>query len=274
MEVENLTELPREGDPLEKVGEELLGKEAAQVNETPAESSTGSNENGNAPSQGGAPEGAAPEQVTPPPSTPTQDNVPFNKHPQWIRQQSEMAELRQRNEQMSAYLQQIPGYLDSMRQQLTSREAPIPDWFRELYGDSPKAWQLYQQREAQMYQQVQQNVLQSIAQQQQYGEQVTTYWNGQVENEFQKLEQSGKQFDREELKAVLLNYRPVGDDGLLDFSKAYDILEAQKAKATQLAQGEARKKIAAATAPTPAGESKAKDYTTTAEIRNKNWHSL
>lgn len=272
MNLENPTEMPREGESLEQLGDRLTGQEASQGNETPAESSTESNENGNAPSQEGAP--AQPAETQAQPNTPDATNVPFHQHPRWQEMQQQLAESRQREAQITQYLQQIPGYLDSMRQQLTNKEAPIPDWFVELYGNSPKAWQLYQQRESQMYQQMQQSIMQNIYQEAQQREQTATYWNNQVDGEFARLEQSGKKFDREELKNVLLTYRPVGDDGLLDFNRAYEILDAQKKAAQIAAQGVQRKKIADATSPTAGGDSKPKDYATTAELRNKSWHSL
>lgn len=262
MDLEQTTEAPREGKDLEQVGAEIAGQEVPQENATPAESSTGANENGSQPSQGGAT------------NTPTESTAPFNEHPRWQEMQRELAETRRRADEMAGQLQQIPGYLDQMRQQLTSRDAPVPDWFKELYGDSPKAWGLYQQREAQQYQQMQQSIMQGIQAQQQEQAQVATYWANQVSNEFTKLEQSGKKFDRKELEAVLLNYKPVGEDGLLDFNKAYDILEYQKKAAQVAAQGQQRKKIADATSPTPSGDAPAKDYVTTAEIRGKNWGSL
>lgn len=270
MDTENTTEMPREGESLTEVGERLAGQEASQGNDTTADSSTVPNENGEAPSQGGAPVEAA----TPTPNTSAENNVPFNEHPRWKEMQQELAYARQRADELAGYVQQIPGYLDSMRQQLTSKEAPIPEWFVELYGNSPKAWQLYQQRETQMYQQMQQNIVQGIQQQAQYQEQVTTYWESQVENEYKRLEQSGKKFDRAELQAVLLNYRPIGENGLLDFEKAYDILIAQKQAAVAAGQAQKRQKIAEATAPTSGGDAPVKDFVTTAEIRGKNWNSL
>lgn len=259
MNEENMTEIPREGEPLATLD--------SLVKETPADSSTETTQDEDTPSQEGEMEPKAP-------NIPTESTVPFNEHPRWKEQQAELAELRRQNQDVMQYLQQVPQYLDSVRSQLTSKDQPIPEWFKELYGDSPKAYQLYQQSRQQEKQEMQQQIFADMASQQRQQTESAHYWVGQVESEFKRLEQNGKTFDREELKAVLLNFKPTTDAGLLDFEKAYDILQAQKAAAGAQVRNQERKKIADATSPTSAGEKGAKDYKTTADIRGITWGSL
>lgn len=260
MEEAQPTELPREGEDISTL--EPDENKEAQVNDTPAESSTDSNENGEAPSQEGAP------------STPDDTNVPFHQHPRWKEMHEKLTSAEQRADQMSQYMQNIPGYLDEMRKQLTNKDAPVPDWFKTLYGDNPEAYKLYQQQHDQEIQQVRQQVLGEIQENEKKQRDSQAYWARQVNEEFEKLEQAGKQFDREELKTVLMTYRPTNENGLLDFGKAYEILDNQKKAAVAAGQNQQRKRIADTTSPTPGGDTPAKDYQTTADLRNKTWHSL
>lgn len=248
------TEVPREGNSLESLEQ--------KEKETPAESSPEINQNGETPS---------PEGVTE--NIQAQTEVPFHKHPRWQEMQQANMELRQKVEENEKLLQGIPQYLDTFRQQLTSKDAPPPDWFVELYGDSPRAWELYQQHEARRYDEIASRVKQDLETQQQAQISQAKHWDNWVNSEVKHLEETGTQFDKNELFQVMLKYQPV-ENGSLSFSKGLEILQAIKVQESMKTKEKTRKAIADATSPSSGGEKGTKDYLTSADLRGKGWTSL
>ena len=254
MELEKLTDVQQEATPEEK--------DAQQVTDTPAESSTETNQSGEAASQGAAP------------SIPDVNEIPLHKHPRWQELQSANEELKRTVQEQSRYLQGIPQYLDQFRQQLTSKDSPAPDWFQELYGNNPLAWQKYSERQSQERQQLRQEVMQDIQRSQQQEQAMGAYWVNWTNNELKKLKDNGAEFDDEELKGVMRQSMPTDSQGNLNYPEAYRILTLQKQAAKQVEVEKARKKIAAATTSPQGGESGGKDYMTSDELRKQSWNKL
>ena len=82
-------------------------------------------------------------------------------------------------------------------------------------------------------------------------------------------------FDDNELAKVLVDYKPVDDQGNLDFHKGYDILSKIKvAEGVEKSQKTEEKKKVASQSMEEGSEVTPKNYKTPKDLRNKDWSDL
>lgn len=204
------------------------------------------------------------------PAASTEENIPFHKHPRWIEREQELKSLRETEEAHAKEIEELKAF----REETKSSNPTIPDWFRELYGDNEVAWNKYNEHEKVRTQEIETSVLQRQEEARKREADQATRWNKWVDDEIGKLQSDGKQFDRNKLIKTMLEYRPTDERGNFDFQKGYRIYEALEPKnEADPLKSQARKQLADITNSSK-GEKKAKDYMTTADLRNKSWNSL
>lgn len=171
--------------------------------------------------------------------------------------------------------------LELQRQEFESKIAPreentdIPEWFVELYGENETAWGKYKQHEEQRREEIKNEIISDPELQRIKAEQEELRLNRWIDDEVVKLQSEGKQFDRNELIKVLLDYRPTDENNNFDFQKGYQILEALKAKdGVDPEKSQARKRIGDISTRTSNSVEKRKDYVSSTEIRKKSWSDL
>lgn len=199
------------------------------------------------------------------------ENTPFHKDPRWIRREEEAAHLREENARISAEVASLKEVTSKLHTPVS-----IPEWFKELYGENESAWSKYSEREVQREQEIEQRVLQKQEAQRQEAQQETQRWSQWVDEEIAKLSAEGAVFDRNKLIKTMLDYRPTDENNNFDFKKGYEIYKKDEALEVKVApeHSQARKQLADTATASRKGEKKAKDYMTTADLRNKTLDEL
>lgn len=206
-------------------------------------------------------------------STPEEKDVPFHKHPRWIERETELKTLR---EQEEAHAREIAELRTEVSHKLESNDTSIPEWFRELYGDSASAWKKYEHREKERETEIEQRLIQrqELAEKQKVEE--ATRWNKWVDGELEQLQSEGHKFDRNKLIKTMLDFRPTDDSNNFDFRKGLAIYQAleEKEKTKDVEKSNARKELADTTTKVSRGDPPQKDYLTAKDLRHRSWGSL
>ncbi len=263
---EFLADVKQEGsDPFEQIEKDL---EANTEKETPSESLPVKEPEADKPGEG---------QDTP------EDNLPFHKHPRWIERENELRTLREQREADAQAIAELATFKEETTKRFTqSEESTIPEWFSELYGDNPIAWQKYSEHEKQKEAEIEQRFFarqeetrkQEVEKQQQENQKVVLA-NEWIDNEITRLESEGKKFDRNELLLIMTETRPTTADGSsFDFNAGYRTYELRHQNDVNPAKSQARKQLADTTSKSSVGERKVPDYHTPASLRNKSWNQL
>lgn len=198
-----------------------------------------------------------------------EDKLPFHKHPHWIKREEELKELREFKESVTPRLSEI----DEIKSRLPQEKAEVPDWFKELYGDNEVAYQKYNEHHQKEVEDIEQSLIERQEAQRLQAINETERWNKWVEEEIGKLQTEGKEFDRNKLVKVMLDYSPTDANNNLDFQKGYKIYEALEVK-PNVEKSQARKILADTTINTSKGEKEKKDYMTANDLRNRSWPSI
>lgn len=207
-----------------------------------------------------------------PDNTPDED-VPFHKHPRWIERETELKTLRERDEQTARELEELKAFKEEVSGKLSPSDTDIPDWFKELYGENGVAWKKYEAREREREIEIERNIIARQTEAQAKAQEEAKRWNKWVDDEITKLQEEGKQFERNELIKTMLDYRPTDEQGNFDFKKGYEIYEALKRKEDP-AHSQARKQIADISTKSSKSDKESKGFLTTSDLRGKPWHSL
>jgi len=203
-----------------------------------------------------------------------EEDVPFHKHPRWIERESELKELREREETTIRELSELKSFKQEVSQRLDTSNKDVPDWFQELYGDNEVAYRKYEEHEKVRTSEIERNILEKQEISRRQLDEEGKRWNKWVDDEIGKLHNEGKQFDRNELIKTMLEYKPTDENNNFDFKAGYKIYEAMKTKEIDPAKSQARKEIADTTMKNTSGEKKVKDFLTQADLRNKSWNQL
>lgn len=198
------------------------------------------------------------------------ENLPFHEHPRWKQREQETEELKARVQEYEKTLAELKDRKEP------SSDITVPEWFSELYGDNPTAYAKYSEHQQNESERIKQETVQEIERKAQAEVAETQKWQAWVATELDKLEGSGKKFDRNELVKVMLDYRPTDpNSNNFDFEAGYKIYDAMRTKPeADPARSQARKQIADTTTSTTTGEKKVKSYQTQHTLRNLKWGSL
>lgn len=197
--------------------------------------------------------------------------LPFHKHPHWIKREEELRELREFKETVTPKLSEI----DEIKSRLPKMEkTEVPDWFKELYGDNEVAYQKYSEHHQKEVEEIEQSLIERQENQRQQSIKETQKWDKWVADQITGLKNEGKEFDENKLKKVMLDYSPTDSNNNLDFQKGYKIYEALETKVDNTEKSQARKQLADTAINTSKGEKEKKDYMTSNELRNKSWGQI
>ena len=252
-----LANIPHEGDPLEEKDEE--GKETPP--ESPPEKKTSEKE---------PPQEGEPEKV----NTPEEEEISYKK-----KTSERFQTLLEHNQSLKKAVEELSKFREEAEpklKELGQKGQPVPSWFANTFGENEQAWEQYQGYEKELRQKIKDEFYQEQEELGRQQEAEQKKWSDWTSNQLQQMKDDGLKFDQNELLKVLVEYKPMDDEGNLNFRKGYEILskikvgeEVEKSKKT----GE-KKKIAGATMEGGEGGEQEKKYRTSKDLRNKDWTDL
>lgn len=193
-----------------------------------------------------------------------EEKIPFHKHPRWIAKQREIEELK-------AKIESIEGTVESRRESDEEEVVEMPQWFVDLYGEDPEAYQAYLIAEEAREQEREERLLSRISRQKEEEterEQQQQQW---VTDQLESLHEEGEEFDDNALMKVMVKYAPSDEEGNLDFNKGLDILKQIQGGNAKPDATAAKKRIASDTTPS-GGEIGSQDVATSDTFRkNRPW---
>lgn len=223
---------------------------------TPAESQPAKEEEGKEPVQGE-------------PNAEPKEDDPF--HIRWRERETKLkADYEARLEEKARELEEK----FSSRFKSDDEPVSIPKWFSRIHGEDPDAWNEYKEYDAEQRETIKRELVEEQEAQRRQADEEVKYWNKWVDDEVSRLSTEGKQFDRNELIKVMLDYRPTDQEGNFDFNAGYRILEALKIKEADPEKSQARKKIADLSTKSSNTPEAKKTYVSSVDIRKKSWSDL
>jgi hypothetical protein len=243
-----------------KVGESAFEPDAPIQKETESAAPTETKPE-DKPSQGGesTPVGQKPQ------LTPRQQR----EESRWQKAQAELAELRKFKEEAA--------------QKFLQYEKPattqIPEWFPKSGNQQvdEQKYKEYLSYESGVKAQIKQELLEDQTREAKAKAEEEAKWTDWVNDSLDKLEDSGKKFDRNELQAIALKYLPSDEQGNIDFGKAYEIMtELKRVEAAAKVQKDtARKEIGSLATTSKSGAESAKPkFETQQSLRNRSFDQL
>jgi len=201
-------------------------------------------------------------------------NVPFHKHPRFQQLIKENKELKEKVDNIV----NTQGSQDTSQQTEEEEEVKeIPAWFKKLAGDDEEAKEAYklfkQEYDKPTREKIREEVKQEQEQQSQQEQEEQRKWDEWVQSEVESLRAEGKEFDKNELMKVALDYRPEDEEGNISLEKAYDILEMKKLK-EQKDNTQPKKDVASKTGSDNRGSETGTPRPSAEDIRRKDWKTL
>lgn len=239
--------------------------------ETPMASSAEEKPTEVAPSQEGAGEGES--KVEPKPNTPDDNqNVPLNKDKRFKELRTERDEFKRQLEELrqsnAKEFSDLKGLI-----QTSQKSAPneMPPAFKKIFGEGNEhlwqEWQtLFPQQQVNV-EDLEAKVLSKLEERQKAEQKAQEDRLGWVNGEIQRLKDNGLKFEKNELLSVLEKYRPIDDEGNLDFERGYELLELVNKNKPENQRNQARKDLASKTSPKGAAEPVESDTVDLAKLR-------
>lgn len=267
--------IPNEDERIEIVVEDE--EKEGEEKETPSESQPEKTDDKESPSQEGeeSEDKEESEDSTPDedPEPKAEDQVPFHEHPRFkevIQQKNDFKKmLEDQQTTHESQMADLTSKIEGVAEKATPQE--MDPLFKQLYGDNPEAFAIYQQMQTRDKETLLAQVRQEIATEQQAKTQEVSKWNTWVDSELTSLETQGKKFDRNELMSVALKYKPTDDTGNISFAKAYEIME-QAGPKKNPEKTKAKKKAAALTTTKSKGEPTSEKVMTSHDLKNRSWY--
>lgn len=259
--------------------EGLIGEKAFErpteetAKETPSATPTDTKPEGK-PSQGGENTNTP---VVPQPPKPTTSRQQ-REESRWQKAQEELARLRKYEADTKPRLETYEQMLSRLGKE-DGATTQIPDWFPKTGNQKvdEQKYKEYLSYESGVKAQIKQELLEEQSQEAQRKSEEQEKWKNWVNESLDKLEDSGKVFDRNELQAIALKYLPSDAEGNIDFGKAYEIMtELKKVQVTSTVErSEARKKIGDLTNTSKQTSEQAKPkFETQRSLRNRSFDQL
>ena len=239
--------------------QEAVQEQAEQQTETVADSSPDnqlSDQEAEQPSQGGD-------------SNP-EESLPFHKHPRWKQQVEENKALRQQLEELQTFRQQVEPLIP----QAPAHSDPLPDHWKELFGETPEAYKLWQKHEDELIEKATQRIK---AEEQRKLEEANAY-NQHIENELKAMEDEGLKFNRNELNKFLVDMQteygtiPLTANGQIDFRKGLQMF--QKFSPPKQDTVEAKKQVATKLAPTTTNSTPETKLPQVGSLHGRRWNEI
>lgn len=201
-----------------------------------------------------------------------EENLPFHKHPRWIERENELKELREFKEEVSPKLADLETFKTKVETSIDPK-SNVPEWFQELYGNNPTAWEKYAEHSKTEREEIKKELVADQERQRAEAVQEEQKWGKWVEDGLASLEAKGYKFERNELIQTMLTYRPTDENNNFDFEAGYKILSATKPKEDD-AKPLARKQLADTVTKSSKNSPVQKDYMTPSELRKTSWNKL
>lgn len=240
-------------------------KTDAKEEETPSEPPTETKQKEEKPSQEGE-------------NTPDEENIPFHKHPRWIAMQKEREDLRKKVDELEQKTKETPT------ESHKDEEQKMPKWWVIANGDSDQSKEAYADYVRDQETQQERMRLKAIEierSKEQKNKEEAKKWEKIIEDELTKLQDDGKQFDRNELLSIVAEYSPKNAEGnivgpYISFQKAYEILELKNATVKKEKEEVVQKKksVSSLTAPDNSGRDNDASSLTWAQLRKKGWNNF
>jgi hypothetical protein len=263
MPEEIIADVPNEGDKVEGTNaiDQALTNIQDKGEKTPAESQSGNKQLGKEPSQEGK-------------NTPDEQNIPFHKHPRWIK-------LNQTNKDLQAKLAEIDARLQE-REKAPATTAPqeqMPQWWINAYGNTPEsqqAYRTYQENTNAERQRIKDDILNEIQGAQKKEVLSQEEAEGFITGEIDAMHEEGLDFETNELMKFIVdrdkNHRPLLDsEGNYDLREYLEIKNSLQPKLPDNSM-ETKKRIASDTLSSKTSPQESKvPVINTRTLRNGNW---
>lgn len=203
-------------------------------------------------------------------------DVPFHKHPRF-------RELINKNKELTENFNEALNTINELKASFNNKKEDSEEmagWFKELYGDSEEvktAWKIYNQQTLQERERVKREILAEFESKEIKAKQEDEKWNNWVNNEVERLEDEGENFDRNKLLKIMKDYRPTTEDGSsLDFNKGLDLYKKiyNNDNADDKNKNTIKKKIADTTTDSTKNNKNEHPFLTQKELRHKSFLSL
>lgn len=156
-------------------------------------------------------------------NTTAEDNVPFHKHPRWIKKQHDLEEAQERIAQLEETLKDAEPLLKGLKNQ----NVEMPDWWKSTYGDSEdssKAYRIYLDNSKAERDKIKEEVLQEIESRSSKEIEAEKNSEESLKEQVADMKAEKMDFDEHKLAQFMLDYeKEFGPAGLLDESGQYDM---------------------------------------------------
>lgn len=160
-----------------------------------------------------------------------EENVPFHKHPRFKELTTRLKEYDEKfDTRVEERVREVLGNVSKAHEEGKDITKEIPDDFKELFGEDPKVYEKFSSFLGNVLKEHEEKTLQRLEEKQKTEKEQVEKANEHIDNEIKKLQESGKQFEKNELIKFMLEweeqYGPQGivTDGAYDFSKGLDLM--------------------------------------------------
>ncbi|WP_457635788.1 hypothetical protein [Persephonella sp.] len=207
--------------------------------------------------------------------TPTEENIPFHKHPRFKQLIEENRKLKELVETSTQKVQEVEGKIEEKLKVEVKDEVKLPRWWSILAGEdeiSQQAYKDFMEYDKEQRARIKQELLEEQQRQEQEQKEVEERWNKWVDEEIKSMQDEGLEFDKNELIKIAVDFQPTDQNGNISLRKAYDILKLQKKDKDSLT--EKKKEIASKTSSSSNKDPEVKQFNSSIELRNRSWTSL
>jgi len=158
-----------------------------------------------------------------------EEKLPFHKHPRF---KALVEEKNLYKKELDELKEDVESKFSAIKES-QSKDANIPGWFSELYGENETAWKKYQEHDKQIRDEIKEEIREGLEKEQKEKEESVNKWSEWIDDQVKDLKDEGLKFDRNELMKVMFDYKPADEKGNLDFHKGYEILGLLKKKSPE-----------------------------------------
>lgn len=196
------------------------------------------------------------------------ENIPFHKHPRWIK-------LQEEKKQQADVISKFDKQIAELREQVSQRDKDkVPEWFTTRFGEDPNLWKAYSTTTQAEKADIKKEIMAEIRAEQNQAKEQEAHWQNWVAENVQNLKDEGEKFDENALYKVMTDFNPTDAQGNLDFRKGLALLKQLDTKGdADKDKANARKEVAASTTSSVKGEKQA-PVLTPKQLRKKSFSDL
>ena len=199
-----------------------------------------------------------------------EESVPFHEHPRWKQREEDWN--KRLEAQREEFEQKLQKQVEDIKQSSQSEKPQTIDPnFARLFGEDQEAYAAYTAMREKEKQEALDFAREQLQAEQKQKQDQENQWNTWVNSEIDKLKADGKEFDKNKLLKVALDYKPTDDKGRISLEKAYMILDNMPKPADKAVAK--KKKVASKTSSRASGDTNIKSIPSSKDLRNKDWLS-